>query len=83
MEILTNSFKEEFIMVKKCLECKYFEKSGYNGNCKLHNRYKRNNDTCEDFTCKCDETKNNKEYEDRLDELELRIFKLERLVRHL
>ena len=85
MEILTNSFKEEFIMVKKCLECKYFEKSGYNGNCKLHNRYKRNNDTCEDFTCNCDETKtkNNKEYEDRLDELELRIFRLERLVRHL
>lgn len=70
-------------MVKKCLECKYFEKSGYNGNCKLHNRYKRNNDTCEDFTCKCDETKNDKGYEERLDELELRIFKLERLVRHL
>ena len=70
-------------MVKKCLECKYFEKGSYNGNCKLHNCYKRNDNTCEDFTCNCDETKNNKEYEDRLDELELRIFKLERLVRYL
>ena len=69
-------------MVRKCLECKYFKETGYNGNCKLHNRYKRNNDTCDDFTCKCDKTKNDKEYEDRLDELELRIFKLERLVRN-
>ena len=72
-------------MVKKCLECKYFEKGDYNGICKLHNCHKRNDNTCEDFTCNCDETKikNNKEYEDRLDEIELRIFKLERLVRHL
>lgn len=70
-------------MVKKCLECKYFEKSSYNGKCELRNRYKRNYDTCEDFTCKGGETKNDKEYEDRLDELELRIFKLERLVKYL
>lgn len=70
-------------MIKKCLECKYFKKGRYNGECELHNRYKRNDGTCEDFTCKCGETKNDKEYEDRLDELELRIFRLERLVKYL
>ena len=70
-------------MVKKCLECKYFNAGGLRGECVLHYCYKRNNDTCEDFTCECDETKNDKGYEERLDELELRIFKLERLVRHL
>lgn len=69
-------------MVRKCLECKYFKDNGYNGNCILHNRYKKRSDSCEDFTCKCDEIKNDKEYEDRLDELELRIFKLERMVRN-
>ena len=61
-------------MVKKCIECKYFkyEGSDVHGRCRLINRYMRPNETCNDFTNKAD-----KEYYNKIHELEMRIEKLE------
>ena len=61
-------------MVRKCIECKYFkhDNSDVYGRCRLINRYMRPNETCDDFTNKAD-----KEYYNKIHELEMRIEKLE------
>lgn len=61
-------------MVRKCIECKYFKHDGSDvyGRCRLINRYMRPNETCDDFTNKSD-----KEYYNKIHELEMRIEKLE------
>ena len=61
-------------MVRKCIECKYFKHDGSDvyGRCRLINRYMRPNETCNDFTNKYD-----KEYYNKIHELEMRIEKLE------
>ena len=72
-------------MVEKCIECKYYkEKEGSGlGTCSLHYRYMMPNETCNDFTNVCETSSNNhsnKEYDDKIHELETRIEKLEKLV---
>ena len=61
-------------MVRKCIECKYFKHDGSDvyGRCRLINRYMRPNETCNDFT-----NKDDKEYYNKIHELEIRIEKLE------
>ena len=61
-------------MVRKCIECKYFKHEGSDvyGRCRLINKYMRPNETCNDFT-----NKDDKEYYNKIHELEMRIEKLE------
>lgn len=61
-------------MVRKCIECKYFKHDGSDvyGRCRLINKYMRPNETCNDFTNKYD-----KEYYNKIHELEMTIEKLE------
>ena len=71
-------------MVKKCIECKYFDNSHkvskYYGRCNLHSFMAKPDETCVDFT----EDKVNAEIEnEKLEYLEKRIEKLESVVMRL
>ena len=72
-------------MVKKCIECKYFEElkkvgGGCYGRCNLHGYLVKTDETCVDFT----EDKVNTEIEnEKLAYLEKRIEKLESIVMRL
>lgn len=72
-------------MVRKCIECKYFKHDGSDvyGRCRLINRYMRPNETCDDFTNKADKEYYNKihELETRIEKLEIRVEILEKIIR--
>ena len=72
-------------MVRKCIECKYFNHDGSDvyGRCRLINRYMRPNETCDDFTNKADKEYYNKihELETRIEKLEIRVEILEKIIR--
>ena len=72
-------------MVRKCIECKYFKHDGSDvyGRCRLINRYMRPNETCDDFTNKADKEYYNKihEVEMRIEKLEIRVEILEKIIR--
>ena len=65
-------------MVKKCLECKYYEarESSIYGRCRLNDYLTRTNETCTDFTAAREESKSST----ALEELEDRVSKLEKLM---
>ena len=76
--------KGGFIMVEKCIECKYFndDPDSILGKCSLHYGYKNKNHTCDDFTNKAEYRNNHYAY--KIHDLEMRIEKLEKIIwKHL
>ena len=59
-------------MVKKCLECKYYEarEGRIYGRCRLNNCLIRTNETCTDFTAAREESKSSTTLVDRVSKLE-------------
>lgn len=85
METINNHInKGGFIMVKKCIECKYFndDPDSMFGKCSLHYGYKKKNHTCDDFTNylvnKAESI--NDHYYYKIHDLEMRIEKLEKII---
>ena len=73
--------KGGFIMVEKCIECKYFkdDEDSIVGECRLHYGYKNRNHTCDDFTSRA-ECSNNRYDNYKIHDLEMRIEKLEKII---
>lgn len=76
--------KGGFIMVEKCIDCKYFDdnRDSVLGKCRLHYGYKYKDHTCDDFTSRAERL--NDHYAYKIHDLEMRIEKLEKIIwKHL
>lgn len=76
--------KGGFIMVEKCIDCKYFDdnRDSVLGKCRLHYGYKYKDHTCDDFTSRAERL--NDHYTYKIHDLEMRIEKLEKIIwKHL